>query len=57
MSVKKNISDRISKGENQLIIAVGDSITWGLNHCGEEDTYCAELARLFAKSMPEANVV
>ena len=57
MSVKKNISDRISKGENQLIIAVGDSITWGLNHCGEEETYCAELARLFAKSMPEANVV
>ena len=57
MNIKKCISDRINKGENYLIIAVGDSITWGLNHCNEEETYCAELARLFAKSMPEVNVV
>lgn len=57
MSIRKNISDRINNGENYLIIAVGDSITWGLNHCSEEETYCAELARLFAKSMPESNVV
>lgn len=57
MSIRKSIENRISKGENYLIIAVGDSITWGLNHCSEEETYCAELARLFAKSLPEANVV
>ena len=57
MSIRKSIENRISKGENYLIIAVGDSVTWGLNHCSEEETYCAELARLFAKSMPEANVV
>ena len=57
MSIRKNISARINKGENYLIIAVGDSVTWGLSHCSEEETYCAGLAKLFAKSMPEAKVV
>lgn len=57
MGIRKSIENRISKNYNYLIIAVGDSVTWGLNHCSEEETYCAELARLLAKSMPEANVV
>lgn len=57
MGIRKSIENRISKNYNYLIIAVGDSVTWGLNHCSEEETYCAELARLFAKSMPEANIV
>lgn len=41
MSIRKNIENRVNKGENYLVIAVGDSITWGLNHCNEEETYCA----------------
>ena len=41
MGIRKNIENRVNKGENYLVIAVGDSITWGLNHCSEEETYCA----------------
>lgn len=51
------ITNKLSNNENVLIILVGDSITWGCNHCSVEQTYCAELARLFAKKFPEINVV
>ena len=57
MGIRKSIENRINKGENYLIIAVGDSVTWGLNHCSEEEIYRAEFARLFANSMSEANIV
>ena len=36
---------------------IGDSITWGLNHCSAEETYVAEFARLFAKKFTEYKVV
>lgn len=57
MSVIKNvIESKFNNGENVLIVAVGDSITWGLNHCSPEETFCAELARRFAKQFPDISV-
>lgn len=53
----KNISKRLNNNENVLIMVVGDSITWGCNHCSVEETFCAELARLFAKRFPDTNVL
>ena len=36
---------------------IGDSITWGLNHCSAEETYVAFFARFFAESFKEYKVV
>ena len=57
IEIRANIADKLNSGENYLIVAVGDSITWGLNHCNADETYCAELARLVADSMPDASVI
>lgn len=50
------IENKLNNGDNVLIIAVGDSITWGLNHCSPEETFCAELARCFAKHFSDISV-
>ncbi len=53
----KNFFDsKISKASEVTVIAVGDSITWGLNHCTNEQTYCAELCRLFAQEYPDTEI-
>ena len=36
---------------------IGDSITWGLNHCSAEETYVAEFARLFAEKFNGYKVI
>ena len=51
------ISEKISKKGNALIMFLGDSITWGEGHCTCEETYCAEIARLFAKQFQNTKVV
>ena len=51
------ISEKISKNENAIILFLGDSITFGETHCTSEETYCAEIARLFAKQFQNTKVV
>lgn len=55
--VIKIVSDKLNKSENSLIMVVGDSITWGEDHCTSEEAYCAELARLFGNFFPETAVL
>lgn len=40
---------KLLRGESVTVDFVGDSITWGLNHCSPEETYVACFARLFAE--------
>lgn len=35
---------------------VGDSITWGLNHCGSDETYTAQYAKMLSEKYPAAAV-
>ena len=39
----KDVLKKIEQGEDVLIVMVGDSITWGLNHCVAEETYLPSL--------------
>ena len=55
--IKETIENKLKKGENVLIVAVGDSITWGLNHCTAEQTFCALLAKMLAERYPEISVL
>ena len=43
------LREKLSKGEPLTIDFIGDSITWGLNHCSAEETYVARFAALFAE--------
>jgi len=52
-----DVLKKIEQGEDALIVMVGDSITWGLNHCTAEETYCAHFSRLLANRFPHARVV
>ncbi len=51
------IEAKLSAGESYLVMAVGDSITYGRNHCTDEETYLACLARAFAVRYPRARVL
>lgn len=53
----KNWENKLSQNKNILIMLVGDSITWGENHCTCEETFCAVLARMFAKRFPKTTVL
>lgn len=53
----KKINSKLSNGDNSLVTLVGDSITWGCTHCAVEETFCAHLARLFAKKYPDVSVL
>lgn len=57
VSVIDLIREKLNNNENVLITAIGDSITFGVIHCNPEETYCAELARLFAAFFPETTVL
>lgn len=47
----------LSHGKDVTLDFVGDSITWGLNHCTAEETFVAHFARLFASRFPKYEVV
>ena len=51
------IQKKIRNSEPLTLNFIGDSITWGLNHCSAEETYVAEFARLFAEKFNEYKVV
>lgn len=53
----EKIREKLQKGGNALMMFLGDSITWGENHCTSEETYCAEFARLIGKIFPEITVI
>ena len=53
----KDVLKKIERGEDALIVMEGDSLTWGLNHCTPEETYCAQFTRLLANRFPRAKVV
>lgn len=36
---------------------IGDSITWGLNHCTAEETYVAYFAKEMAKAFPVSKII
>ncbi len=55
--MRKWIDRRLSENKKFVLHVLGDSITWGENHCTSEQTYCAELARLFATAYPECTVI
>lgn len=59
MNIKANeiINDKLLKGENVLVMIVGDSITYGCDHCSTEETFCAYLARFFAKKYPQVSIL
>lgn len=52
-----HIAKCLQSGEGYTVTAVGDSITYGMNHCDSEQTLYACLARLFAARFPENSVV
>lgn len=56
-SARKVIEEKLAKGQNVLIFFVGDSITWGISHVTDEETYTACVARHFAKRYRETTVV
>ncbi len=56
-NISNLIEEKINNNQDVLIMAVGDSITYGMNHCTVEETYCAELCKLFAKKYPKTLIV
>ena len=46
----KDVYEKYLSGKSIVLQTVGDSITWGLNHCTPEQTYTAELCKLFAEN-------
>ena len=51
------IRSKLAKGEPITLDFIGDSITWGLNHCSPKETYVARFAALFSKKYRGYRVV
>ena len=48
---------KLLKSKNRITIdIVGDSVTWGLNHCSEDETYVAYFAGMLAEKFSSASV-
>lgn len=48
---------QLTDNQVRTIIFVGDSITWGLNHCAVEETYVAFFAAEMAHAFSKAKVI
>ena len=48
---------KLLHGEEVTLDFVGDSITWGLNHCAPEETFVAIFAELFAEKFQDHKVL
>lgn len=55
MNIKAAL-EKINRNEDLLIVFVGDSITYGLDHCLPEETFVAKIAAFFARKYPEHRV-
>ena len=53
----EKIGKVLYKNGKVTLIFIGDSITHGLNHCNDEQTYCAVLARLIGGAFPKTKVL
>lgn len=51
------IKDKLADNKEVLISFVGDSITYGLNHCGEEETFVAVFTRILADELRNTEVL
>lgn len=48
---------KLIKSKNRITIdIVGDSVTWGLNHCSEDETYAAYFAKMLAEKFSTVSV-
>jgi lysophospholipase L1-like esterase len=50
-------AERLKNGGDVTFTFVGDSLTWGENHCTAEETYVACFARRLGELFPEASVI
>ena len=50
------VFEKLRKGESVTLDFVGDSVTYGLNHCRPEETYVAKVAALFAREFSTHSV-
>lgn len=53
----KNVKQLLKTQNTVTFTFIGDSITWGLNHCTAEETYVACFAEEMAKAFPNAKVI
>ncbi len=53
----KFIEEKLKNNENVILTFIGDSITYGMDHCTAEETYCAYIAQRLAEKYPSADVV
>ena len=51
-----DICKMINEKQYITIDIVGDSVTWGLNHCSNNETYTAQFAYMLAGRLPEISV-
>lgn len=51
-----NISKLLETKDRVTIDIVGDSITWGLSHCSEDETYAAQFAEKLSRNFPLVSV-
>lgn len=51
-----DICKMIDERRHVTIDIVGDSITWGLNHCSNNETYTAQFAYMLAQRLPGVSV-
>lgn len=51
------LEEKLNKGQNAMVMMVGDSITYGRYYCNAEETYCACLTKMLASRFPEAEVI
>ena len=51
-----DICKMIEERRHITIDIVGDSITWGLNHCTNDETYTAQFAHMLADRLPSVSL-
>lgn len=52
----EKFKDKLKNGQHITIDFVGDSVTYGRDHCAAEETYVAKFAAEMAKNFPEFSV-
>ena len=53
----KTITQLLKTQKAVTFTFIGDSITWGLNHCTAEETYVAYFAKEIAKAFPGSKII
>ncbi len=53
----KFIENKLNNGEDVILTFIGDSITYGCDHCTADETYCAFVSKFLAEKFPMSDVV